>query len=80
VIESSFYPKEYLYSIEKNRDLELLLSVGLNEEDNTFWVEALIVFHSSKKIFKSIGKKYNLHDERFAVSEGLRMYRSFLNS
>lgn len=72
------YPREFFYPIEKNDDLELLLTVGIDQKDDSFWVECLIVLKENKTIFRSVGKKYNLQDESLAISEGMRLYRSYL--
>ena len=72
------YPREFFYPIEKNDDLELLLTVGIDQKDDSFWVECLIVLKENKTIFRSVGKKYKLEDESLAISEGMRLYRSYL--
>ncbi len=75
----SNYPKEVLYSIEGTEALELSLTIGKNIESESFWVESLILFKETKKIFKNLGRKYEISDEESALSEGLRTFRLFRN-
>ena len=71
------YPKEVVYPIEGKGDLELSLTVGKSIQTDSFWVESLIIFSESKKIFKTLGRKYQISDEYSAISEGLRAFRTF---
>jgi len=73
----SKYPKEVFYSIEGTEALELSVTIGKNIESKSFWVESLILFKETKKIFKNLGRKYDISDEESALSEGLRTFRSF---
>lgn len=77
---SKNYPKEYYFPIKNSDDLELSVIVGRDFVKSTFWVECYLLVKESRKIFRVIGKKYNLSDEDFALSEGMRMYRSYLVS
>ena len=74
------YPKEYFFPIENNHELELSVVIGRDFVNSSFWVESMLLIKGSRKIFRIIGKKYDLSDEDFALSEGMRMYRSFIIS
>jgi hypothetical protein len=76
----SEFPKEYFYQIKNNGDLEVSVVVGYDEFKFSYWVECNLLIKSSRKIFKGLGKKFNLQDEEYALSEGLRIYRNFLAS
>jgi hypothetical protein len=74
------FPKEYFYQIEGNTDLEVCILVGFDAFKSTFWVECNLTLKETKKILRYLGKKFNIPDEQFALSEGMRFYRSFLDS
>ena len=74
------FPKEYLIPIENNDDLKVCVEVGIDEFKEKYWVECVVLSVENRKIFRVIGKKFNLPDEEFAYSEGLRMYRAFLRA
>ena len=72
-------PADFYYPIKDNDQLHLKVSIGFEENKNFFWVESTIVFKQTNKIFKSLGKKYNLIEFNTAKSFGLKMYNDFIN-
>jgi len=74
------FPKEYFFQIQENRDLEVVIIVGFENFKALYWVECNLLVKQSRKIFRVLGKKFNIPDEEFALSEGMRIYRDFLDS
>ena len=55
-----------------------MILVGLEENKSLFWVESTILLKESKKIFKVLGKKFNLESIGDAKSFGLKLYSDFV--
>ena len=74
------FPKEFYFSIEHNSDLEVSIVIGFEEFKGTYWVECNLTTTENRKIFRVLGKKFYISDEEMALSEGMRIYRTFLES
>tara|TARA_X000000950_G_C13882188_1_gene647299 strand:- start:1912 stop:2154 length:243 start_codon:yes stop_codon:yes gene_type:complete len=80
LITRTEFPLELFYPIKDNPQYELLICVGLEESKGLFWVETTILFKESKKIFKVLGKKFNLETVGDAKSFGLKLYSDFVRN
>ena len=74
------YPREYFLSITGNTDLEVSIIIGFEEYKSSYWVECNLLMRENRKIFRFLGKKFNIQDEDLAYSEGVKIYRDFLDS
>ncbi len=72
------YPLEFFYPIKNNPQYELKICIGIEESKGLYWVESIILLKESKKIFKVLGKKFNINTIGDAKSFGLKLYSDFV--
>jgi len=71
------FPEEIYFNIEKNRSLELRVTVNLGIGDLPFWVEVDLVDSANKKIITHIGKATSLEDRNSAINCGMHLFRKW---
>jgi hypothetical protein len=70
------YPKEFF--IEINNQPEYLGRITINKSAAGFSGEMDILLSETRKIFKHVGRIYNLKDEVEAVNESMQQLSNFL--